>query len=241
MGYDMLITWMNEEEKVKYNLQDFKEFEVVVAKQRRLDKVLGYLAFSREKNTIVKTEIFDISKQDQILEKLELVASRQLKPMSGSFHSLYPKFHERSFEQNCPVCNNSPMAEGMDDIGELDHSFVTVDEKAQGKLYGKCVVISKVHNVHFYDLTDEDMVNFMKDVKRTAKALHIVSGAVKINYEIHGNSSPHLHCHLFPRYLDDDFPGKSIEYGLIEPSPYESKEDFDFFFYEMRKILESQE
>lgn len=233
----MLITWMNEAERKHYDLEAFNEFEVIVAKHRRMNKILGYLAFSRNQGKIVKTKILSEDNHDSILEKLSRVASRQLQPVSGSFHSLYPKFHHRSYKENCPVCKNDPMPEGMADIAELEYSYVTSQVVAQGKLYGKCVVISKVHNVHFYDLSDEDMMHFMGDVKKTAHALHQVTQAVKINYEIHGNSSPHLHCHLFPRYLDDDFPGTSIDYHLTEPSPYQTQEDYDYFFYQMRDKL----
>jgi len=38
----------------------------------------------------------------------------------------------------------------------------------------------------------------MKDVQTSARALKHVTRAVKINYEIHGNTVPHLHMHLFP-------------------------------------------
>ncbi len=42
---------------------------------------------------------------------------------------------------------------------------------------------------------------------------------MKINDEIHGNAEPHLHLHLFPRYLDDPFPGAPIDDRRTEPSP----------------------
>ena len=86
-------------------------------------------------------------------------------------------------------------------------------------------------------MSKEDMANFMEDVQRVARALHKVTGAVKINYEIHGNSIPHLHVHLFPRYIDDDFPSAPIDYRILEPSPYESNEEFDWFVDSMRKLL----
>lgn len=81
------------------------------------------------------------------------------------------------------------------------------------------------------------MSGFMYDVQRTAEVLHKITGAVKINYEIHANSGPHTHCHLFPRYLDDDFPSAPIDYRITEPSPYESEEEFLWFFKEMQKLL----
>lgn len=60
---------------------------------------------------------------------------------------------------------------------------------------------------------------------------------MKINYKIHGHSEAHLHCHLFPHYLDDDFSSSPIDYLQTEPPPYESPEEFDWFIEEMRKAL----
>ena len=31
-----------------------------------------------------------------------------------------------------------------------------------------------------------------------------------MNYEIHGNSIPHLHLHLYPRFPGDPFEGRPI-------------------------------
>lgn len=70
------------------------------------------------------------------------------------------------------------------------------------------------------------MVGFMSEVQRVGKVLHKVTGVVKINYEIHSNSDPYIHCHLFPRYLDDDFPSAPIDYRIYEPTPYESEDEF---------------
>lgn len=46
--------------------------------------------------------------------------------------------------------------------------------------------------------------------RRTPKA---VTGAVKIDSEIHGNTIPHLHMHLF----DDPSPGTPIDLRRVEP------------------------
>ena len=32
----------------------------------------------------------------------------------------------------------------------------------------------------------------------------------RMNYEIHGNSLPHLHLHLYPRFAGDPFEGRPI-------------------------------
>jgi diadenosine tetraphosphate (Ap4A) HIT family hydrolase len=44
-----------------------------------------------------------------------------------------------------------------------------------------------------------------------ARALSEALRPVKMNYEIHGNTLPHLHMHLLPRQPDDAFVGRPID------------------------------
>ena len=93
------------------------------------------------------------------------------------------------------------------------------------------------HAFHFEDMTESEMASFMSEVQRVGKALRKVTGAEKINYEMHSNSGAHLHIHLFPRYLDDEFPSAPIDYRLTEPAPYESYDEYLWFIEQMRKEL----
>ena len=52
---------------------------------------------------------------------------------------------------------------------------------------------------------------FMRDMQRVGRALQAVTGAIKLNYEIHGNTIPHLHVHFYPRYRGDPFEGRPID------------------------------
>jgi hypothetical protein len=38
----------------------------------------------------------------------------------------------------------------------------------------------------------------------------------KMNYEIHGNTIPHLHMHLFPRFDGDPFEGGPIDAAHVK-------------------------
>ncbi|MGE5579290.1 MAG: GNAT family N-acetyltransferase [Bacillota bacterium] len=156
----------------------------------------------------------------------------------GSFHYRYPDYARWAKPENCPVCRAEESDDPPIEIKEMEHSWLECSKEAQGCLFGKCEVLSKVHSEHFYDMPSDAMAAFMGDVQRAAQALHKVTGAVKINYEIHGNSMPHLHVHLFPRYLDDDFPSGPIDYRKTEPSPYESDEEFWWFVKQMRLALD---
>lgn len=157
-----------------------------------------------------------------------------------SFHYNYDDYLKGSQEESCLFCNDYPAPKGIFEIANLNYSIAYIERTAQGRLFGKGFVISKLHVVDFEEMPKEDMAGFMSDIQVVAKALHKITGAIKINYEIHGNTGPHLHCHLFPRYLDDDFPGLSINYQLVEPSPYESDEEFMWFVEQMRAELISK-
>jgi len=54
---------------------------------------------------------------------------------------------------------------------------------------------------------------------------------------MHANTAAHLHIHLFPRYLDDDFAGAAIDINQQEPAPYESYEEYLWFIEQMKKEL----
>jgi diadenosine tetraphosphate (Ap4A) HIT family hydrolase len=45
-----------------------------------------------------------------------------------------------------------------------------------------------------------------------------------MNYEIHGNSIPHLHMHFFPRYRGDQFEGQPINPKLVVQPVYAAGE-----------------
>jgi len=235
----MLVRWATDKEKQLYGYDNekFGKYDILVAVDRMTENILGIIGFSREKNKIGEIKIFDLSKEEKIKEKLNLCAERQCNPKGYSFHYRYPIYEKETNKEFCPCCNSEPMPDGLKDIAELDYSWVTAERIAQGRLFGKCHVLCKNHYVHLFDMIKDDLFGFMNDIQKVAKVLQEVTGAVKINYEIHGNTGPHLHCHLFPRYLDDDFPGKGIDIKLIEPSPYESDEEFEWFFNKMQRKL----
>ena len=66
--------------------------------------------------------------------------------------------------------------------------------------------------------------DFWCDLQRVSKIVQEITGAVKLNYEIHGNTIPHLHVHLFPRYKGDAFEDDRINTQLTRKSPYRDRE-----------------
>ena len=59
----------------------------------------------------------------------------------------------------------------------------------------------------------------MRDIQRLSRTLKSITGAIKLNYEVHGNTIPHLHMHFFPRYAGDPFEGGPINPRALPELP----------------------
>jgi diadenosine tetraphosphate (Ap4A) HIT family hydrolase len=83
---------------------------------------------------------------------------------------------------------------------------------------GYVCLVSQTHAVDLHDLPASTACAFMRDAHKVSRAVASVTGAVKMNYEIHGNSIPHFHMHFFPRYRGDQFEGRPINPKLaVQP------------------------
>lgn len=115
----------------------------------------------------------------------------------------------------CPICQRS---RPLDVIAELEASWGTMQELAPVR--GYVCLVSRIHAVELHDLPTDAATAFMRDMQRVSKAIVAVIAPVKINYEIHGNSLPHLHMHFFPRYRGDAFEGKPIDPKQVRQPVY---------------------
>ena len=97
----------------------------------------------------------------------------------------------------------------MDVIAELDATWVTAGEEAP--LPGYAAVVSKLHVVEPFELPPALCVAFWQEAMSVARALSELFRPTKLNYEIHGNTIPHLHLHLYPRFPGDPFVGSPID------------------------------
>ena len=106
----------------------------------------------------------------------------------------------------CPIClQGGP----LEPLAELEVSSLALPDG--GPLKGYAVLFSREHAVELHDLTPSQATAFMRDIQRVGRALQEVTGAIKLNYEIHGNTIPHLHVHFYPRYRGDPFEGRPID------------------------------
>ncbi len=153
-----------------------------------------------------------------------------------SFHQNPERWLSQSQKENCPYCNKEEDPTQSHTLKLFKHSELCAHP--QVPLKGTCYLITREHYVELFDLDEEVLSGFMQEVQLAARVLKEVTGAFKINYEIHGNTVPHLHLHLFPRFLDDPFAGMPIDPGRIEPPVYQADE-FDIFVRTMQARLEA--
>jgi len=116
---------------------------------------------------------------------------------------------ERVRGKDCPMC-----AEGRpDDVhgnlrvgtGRVSDAFLVRNDVGQR---GYCVVIWRGRHVADpTELTADEANLYFAEVLRVGRAVEKLYRPIKMNFEMLGNSLPHLHTHVVPRYLDDGEPG----------------------------------
>jgi diadenosine tetraphosphate (Ap4A) HIT family hydrolase len=131
---------------------------------------------------------------------------------------------------DCPICQRDARA---DAVAELEASWVMMGEDAP--IRGYVWLAFRRHAIELHDLSEAEGAAFMRDVQRVSRAVAAVTGAVKLNYEVHGNTVPHLHMHIFPRYVGDRFEGGPINPRAVTAPVYAPGE----FVAMRRKLLKA--
>lgn len=149
-----------------------------------------------------------------------------------SFHHDADKWLLEAQREHCPYCLQADDPSNAAILRSFAHSELCAHPLVC--LKGTCYLISREHYVELFDMPEQALLGFMREVQIAARVLLEVTGAFRINYEIHGNTVPHLHMHLFPRYVDDPFAGTPIDYGRVDPPVYGAGE-FERFVRQMRE------
>ena len=68
---------------------------------------------------------------------------------------------------------------------------------------GYCILIARRHATELFTLPADERRAYLDEMCLLAQAIQTCYRPHKLNYELLGNQVPHLHWHLFPRYLDD--------------------------------------
>lgn len=119
----------------------------------------------------------------------------------GSAWASPSEWARRQTPEGCPICQSGGPW-GV--LAELSHTWVT--GAAEAPVRGYLCVWSKRHVTEPFQLAlGGEQTGFFQEAMAVAEALYTEFQPTKLNYEIHGNTLPHLHLHLFPRYPDDAF------------------------------------
>ncbi|HSP05251.1 MAG TPA: VOC family protein [Acidimicrobiales bacterium] len=81
----------------------------------------------------------------------------------------------------------------------------------EAPLPGYVCVVARGHHNEPFEMAPDQQARFWQEAMAVAAAVAGVVQPVKVNYEIHGNTLPHLHLHVFPRQVDDPFVGGPID------------------------------
>jgi diadenosine tetraphosphate (Ap4A) HIT family hydrolase len=117
-------------------------------------------------------------------------------------------FEERKRGKDCPFCAAGRLEE--DRFGSRIFAGVVSDaylHRAQVQPGYTVVVWRGRHVADPTELSDDEAVAYWLETLRVARALERFYHPVKLNFDTLGNTVPHLHTHVVPRYLADENPG----------------------------------
>ena len=73
------------------------------------------------------------------------------------------------------------------------------------------------------ELSADEATRYWLELLQVGRALETAFEPVKLNYDLLGNSLPHLHTHVIPRYADDPKPGWPFPFPEEDPPPHRSE------------------
>ena len=79
---------------------------------------------------------------------------------------------------------------------------------------GYCILrFSQRRVTSLESLSDEEYSSFLSDLRTASRAIRSALNPDHMNYELLGNTDPHLHWHIVPRYRSDPRWGQPIWEG----------------------------
>ncbi len=104
--------------------------------------------------------------------------------------------------EGCPFCTRQP------DVNEFslkvaDLSVSTLWLERDQRFRGYCVLVYGRHVTELTRLSPSETLAYHADLLRAAGAIERALHPDKMNYLLLGNTVPHLHWHIVPRFKDD--------------------------------------
>jgi diadenosine tetraphosphate (Ap4A) HIT family hydrolase len=130
------------------------------------------------------------------------------------------EFYALRSGEGCEMCRQGRPEETQWGVrifaGEVSDAYL---QKA-GIQRGYSIVIWRGRHVaEPTELSADEASAYWLELLRVGRALERHLEPVKLNYDLLGNSLPHLHTHVVPRYADDPKPGWPFPFPEDEPGP----------------------
>ena len=131
------------------------------------------------------------------------------------------RFYDLKRGEGCPICAQGRPDETPHGIrffsGTLTDAYLHRGGIQRGLTH---VYFRGRHVVEPTELDERESTEFWRELLIVGAAIERVFAPVKMNYDILGNSVPHLHVHLLPRYADDPRPEWPFPFPEQYPPPF---------------------
>jgi diadenosine tetraphosphate (Ap4A) HIT family hydrolase len=134
-------------------------------------------------------------------------------------------FYELKRGEGCAMC-----AQGRPDetpygarffAGEVADAYLQREDIQRGY---SVVIWRGRHVAEPTELSEEEATRYWLELLDVGRRLEQRLQPVKLNYDILGNSLPHLHTHVIPRYADDPKPGWPFPFPDGDPGQIDEDE-----------------
>jgi diadenosine tetraphosphate (Ap4A) HIT family hydrolase len=135
------------------------------------------------------------------------------------------EFYALKRGEGCPMCAEGRPEETRFGIrffaGEVADAYLQKEDVQRGYTI---VIWRGRHVAEPTELTEGEAAAYWREVLAVGRALEQTLEPVKLNYDLLGNSLPHLHTHVIPRYADDPKPGWPFPFPDGDPGPRDEDE-----------------
>jgi diadenosine tetraphosphate (Ap4A) HIT family hydrolase len=146
---------------------------------------------------------------------------------------------ERRRGVGCPACADG--RPGAIPDGERIFAGATSDAYLSRSSAARGYTLLSWRGRHVSELTDllpDELSSYMQELVTVCRAIESYYQPLKLNLLLLGNSMPHLHAHIVPRYWGDPNPARAPRFMMEEGEwPVIGEDDYQFQLRALRDLL----